>query len=359
MKVLERGIDLNANPIINTSFLWSMHKYNSAKYGVLTTALSDKQQIDIRQYWRKYTNIKDLYWTQFYFQHTGKFDLKYIPHDIYYAVIDRYLNPPHKAVGLDDKRLYHLVFPDVIHPRNLVNKSRPLLLDNIGNPMSFDEAVDACKSAGRVFCKEPVFSCGGQGCILLTFPKDIKKLKELLHNDTKDYLFQECIIQHRDLEVFHPKSINTIRMMTYLRENGEVVILSTVLRMGDNNSFVDNVSSGGCTCGVKDDGELNATGYSNKNYQINKHPNGETFIGKRIPSFKAVQSKAISLHYSFPFFSILAWDFAIDFEGNPVLIEVNMNNASIDFMQLNNGPLFGKYTDEILSRVYKNNFINL
>ena len=36
-----------------------------------------------------------------------------------------------------------------------------------------------------------------------------------------------------------------------------------------------------------------------------------------------------------------------------MLIEVNIGNAPIDFMQINNGPLFGKFTEEIPEWVYR------
>ena len=358
MRVLKRGIDLNANPVIDTSFLWSLHEFDSIKYGPLSKDLSEEQHELISQYWGRYTSNYDYKWVQFYYQRTGDFDVRYIPHEIYYSIIDRFLNPPHKATGLDDKRLYHQLFPTISQPDNLIIKAGGLLLTNTRKPVLANEAFDICKSKGKVVCKEPVYSCGGHGVELLVLPNDEERLIELLNDRSNDYIFQEYICQHRDLQSFHPKSVNTIRIITYLRENGEVVILSSVLRMGSNDSFVDNVSSGGCTCGIEDDGRLKPIGYSNELYKIKAHPNGETFIGKVVPSFKEVQSNATALHYSFPYFAILAWDFAIDENGKPVLIEVNMKNASIDFMQLNNGPLFGEYTEEVLSRVFRNHFIN-
>ena len=35
------------------------------------------------------------------------------------------------------------------------------------------------------------------------------------------------------------------------------------------------------------------------------------------------------------------------------MIEMNIGKPSIDFMQQNNGPLFGDYTEEVLERVYR------
>ena len=48
-----------------------------------------------------------------------------------------------------------------------------------------------------------------------------------------------------------------------------------------------------------------------------------------------------------------SWDLAIDKNGEPVLIEVNLMYQGIGFLQINNGPLFGDYTEDILDRCIK------
>lgn len=53
-------------------------------------------------------------------------------------------------------------------------------------------------------------------------------------------------------------------------------------------------------------------------------------------------------------FGVASWDIAIDEDGEPVLIEYNVGGAGIDIHQYNNGPLYGKYRERIISDAFKN-----
>lgn len=58
------------------------------------------------------------------------------------------------------------------------------------------------------------------------------------------------------------------------------------------------------------------------------------------------------LQWYLPQFRLLSWDITIDEDGNPVIIEVNMHSGQLDFHQLNNGPIFGDDTEEVLKEVF-------
>ena len=51
--------------------------------------------------------------------------------------------------------------------------------------------------------------------------------------------------------------------------------------------------------------------------------------------------------------SLISWDFAVDKDGDPILIEANFTFGEIDFHQLCNGPILGEMTENILSAVLK------
>lgn len=57
-------------------------------------------------------------------------------------------------------------------------------------------------------------------------------------------------------------------------------------------------------------------------------------------------------HIKLAHFKLIAWDFATDKDGNPVLIEYNLRFQVINFLEMNNGPLFGDLTDEVLKEVF-------
>ena len=48
-----------------------------------------------------------------------------------------------------------------------------------------------------------------------------------------------------------------------------------------------------------------------------------------------------------PLFKLISWDWAVDNEGTPILIEANFCLGELDFHQMNNGPVFGNDTKMI------------
>jgi hypothetical protein len=129
--------------------------------------------------------------------------------------------------------------------------------------------------------------------------------------------------------------------------NEKVVILQRILRMGKAGSVVDNQASGGIACGVSPAGVLSVFGidkYGKKHYDSN----GVIFnsVGT-LPFIDIVCDTAMGIAQKFPYSRLLGMDFGIDINGKVFLIEVNDSNNEINFYQMNNGPLFGEYTEEI------------
>ena len=62
--------------------------------------------------------------------------------------------------------------------------------------------------------------------------------------------------------------------------------------------------------------------------------------------------KVKEYHLQLPFFKLMAWDIAIDEDGEPTLIEFNMTP---DLSQSAYGPAFGDYTDIILKEAMSRN----
>lgn len=56
-----------------------------------------------------------------------------------------------------------------------------------------------------------------------------------------------------------------------------------------------------------------------------------------------------------PLFRLISWDIAIDENDSPVLIEANLFVGELEFHQLNNGPIFGEETEDILKEVFQSN----
>jgi hypothetical protein len=284
---------------------------------------------------------------------TDKSLLKYyIPDDFFYCYVDPVFNSPRATDFIDDKNLYDLFFSGVRLPHTIVRKMNGLLLDSAYIIISTDKAVQLCKQQGSVIIKKSCFSSGGKGVFFWSESESEKVLLEFLKED--DIVIQEVIDQHENVAKIHPSSVNTIRIMTLLFNN-KVHILSSVFRMGCNNSKVDNASSGGIVAGILNDGRLKNYAYNTKAVRFDRHPQGGVFQDVIIPGFKECIEMVTKLAPRFCSFSkLISWDLAIEKDGSPILIEANLSFGEIDFHQLNNGPIFGHLTEEIINYVIKN-----
>jgi len=131
------------------------------------------------------------------------------------------------------------------------------------------------------------------------------------------------------------------------------MIISKLFRAGNNGHYLDNMNEGGFCCGIGDDGTLNEMAYNKTLKKYSEHPFTNTAFGNvTIPNFMVLKDKVKKLHQENPYCDIASWDFGINKDGDPVLIETNLKSQGILFQQLVKGPLFGEMTDEVLQEVF-------
>jgi hypothetical protein len=239
-------------------------------------------------------------------------------------------------------------------PEVVINKINGYYTDNEYHLISENDAIALCVNAGSIIFKPSIGTFGGHS---------IKKLDECTAESVKKvfneyrglpFIVQKILKQHDRLSAIHASSVNTIRIMTLLINN-EIHDLKPVLRMGVNNSFVDNASSGGLVCGIQPDGRLKPFAFTLKGIKHEAHPQGYRFEDCVVPSMEKAIAMVKRQAERFPDFRLIAWDVAINEAAEPVLIEVNLMKGGLDIIQFNHGPLFGDLTDEILSEILKNN----
>jgi hypothetical protein len=156
----------------------------------------------------------------------------------------------------------------------------------------------------------------------------IEELKIL----TKDGLFilQKTIVQHSELNRLNPSCVNTLRIIT-VDDGMDVHTLGSFLRVGINESHVDNISAGNIGCGVHDDGTLfNYAIDADLEYEfLSSHPKTHVvFTSFKIPFYSEAIDLARQMHTAFHCFFIIAWDITITQSG-PVVIEGNPINDII------------------------------
>ncbi len=89
-------------------------------------------------------------------------------------------------------------------------------------------------------------------------------------------------------------------------------------------------------------------GYTKKGDILYKTPTNVAFKGFQIPNYVDVVNMVKAMHPIIPYFKFVSWDIGLDQSDAPIFIEFNTYNQNIDGHQITNGPLFGKFTDEIL-----------
>ena len=86
-----------------------------------------------------------------------------------------------------------------------------------------------------------------------------------------------------------------------------------------------------------------------------EHPDTKIkFNGYCISKVTDIVDVALKCHTCIPWLGILSWDFSLDENGTPVLIELNATGQSAWFPQMCNGePLFGEHTAYMLQKIRK------
>lgn len=306
----------------------------------------------VKQFWGKYSNISPK-WGWYYASRNKNYDPRYIPNTLIYTKIDQYFNNKKAGYGFNDKNYYDLIFKSVKQPDTLVRNINGIFVDRQYHLIPKDDIINIIKAEEHLICKPSMESGSGRGICFWNTRNDINAIVEYINDKTeKNYIIQKLIKQHPDLEEVHRGSINTIRIVSLLNQDG-THILSSNLRMGVGESKIDNVTAGGISCGINIDGTLKkyATSYYAGEH-FAQHPQGFIFEGKTIPSFHKIVDIIKDIHQQIPHFRLVSWDFAVDIEGEPILIEANMRKGGINLNQFNNGPLFGDLTETVLDEVY-------
>ena len=131
--------------------------------------------------------------------------------------------------------------------------------------------------------------------------------------------------------------------------------MPATMRIGVGGKDVDNAHAGGIFIGISDDGILQEKGFTEFKNEHSLHPNtGVVFKNYRIDGFRKCLDAAYSMAQSLPEIGVVNWDFTLDKDNNPVLIEANIDGGSIWLTQMANGVgCFGERTAEVLGWIRK------
>jgi hypothetical protein len=320
---------------------------------------------EAKKYWRKYNLRLNPKRNAFCAALNNIHSSRYIPEDIFLNYIMPSLNNFILAQAYNDKNMYDVFMQGITMPKTVLRCMHGNLHDanynllNIGNYSKSltDKEVD-------YFIKPTIDSGSGKnikkckirgGKIFVDdVLQDINKLKSSYKGE---FIIQESIDQSLILSDMYPYSVNCIRSMS-LRYEDKIIVLSNLMKFGNNRNYVDNTGAEGVVCGVDKNGNITEFGYDHKFNKVFEHPfTRKPFKNIALPNFGKLEKIIVQGHERLPHFDLVAWDFGVDKVNKYVLIEYNLLFPGLDYHQVFNGPIFENYLDRILNNVHETEYI--
>lgn len=322
---------------------------------------SEEEQKKFDDYWTEISGKKiSNRWHKLYESMSGKFAVDYFPEKMFSTKVETKLNNSQYARVLQDKNLLDTLSTGCgcVVPKMICMCSGGHFYDADRMLITRDEAIDLVVKSNNLILKPTADSSSGEGISFIDNPQELKKQDfEKLFNDLgANFVVQKRIIAHPDFASFNSTSINTIRIITYIT-NGEMHHVPIAFRIGRKDKTVDNIHAGGLVVGVCDNGtllpEAYELGYGDKTVKYSAHPDSNViFADYKLPCIPEIINSAYAVHRRLVNIGIVSWDFTVDNENNPVLIEANIRGQSIWFPQIVHGKgAFGEHTKDIMEMI--------
>ena len=306
---------------------------------------------EILPYWERYGLRPKKLWFDLYCERDGRIDSRMTPDDLYYLDILPYLNNL-QFPGATDKCYYDRVLQKVRQIKPLVRRIAGEFYDGEMNLITEQEALGICMdSSENLFIKPSVYTCYGHGITRVgKKEKSEDQLKDIFELTGNNFVVQEEIRQHAVLSGLCPGVVNTIRVMSLFIE-GKVTITTTILRIGAPGRDRISDHPDNKYAEILPDGKL-CHRYHDLN--LKWYECEETGLYARdfvIPSLDKVYDMVKKAHPQLSHYKVIGWDFTVDEEGEPVMIEFNLR-PSICFQFTTRKPLLGEMTEWVYDDLF-------
>ena len=343
-------LDRLINPAIVSIFRRLMNEYIK-KYDY--PELTEEEKRAAKDFYKKYGNI-DLIYHRVLAGRSGKFCPEYIPEDIFYTYVEPYYTDRLYSKYLDNKCLYYSFYSNLKQPGLIAMRYGKYWTDQKSNFVTEDEVAEMVRSLPASVIKRAAMSEGGHGVEFLDGDPDsrVEAFRKFVKENETDIVLQEAVIQHPEYAKLHPASVNTIRLMSILSQDG-VWVFAKAGSIGAGGSKVDNLNSGGVFCSISDEGRLAELGVLDDGRVITEHPDfGYRFSDVVLPHLDKAVKLVEQAHGIMAHTRLASWDIAIDEAGDAVLIEANLALGTIHSFQVCSGPVFGENTERVLDEVF-------
>jgi hypothetical protein len=161
------------------------------------------------------------------------------------------------------------------------------------------------------------------GLVLRRFSDPLKRVPLEEASLDSRAVVQEWVKQHPDVSGLSAGSLNTIRMVTVMSPENEVIVAGAYIRIGIGSSFLDSGSQVGVRINIES-GQLGDNPSDGKGRSVDFAPAGYNRTSDaKIPFWKDVLGLAHKVQECFaPFNRFIGMDIGISEDG-PVLVEIN------------------------------------
>ena len=143
----------------------------------------------------------------------------------------------------------------------------------------------------------------------------------------KGVLVEELIVQHEDMAILHPASVNSVRMTTINLGDGDIRMWYPVVRIGVGGNFLSSGAAGSIVAGINTaTGITETTGSDEWGKTSVVHPDTHIPIkGIKIPRWRQLCEKAVKMAERLPTLRYIGWDFVYDKDKEWIVMEGNEN----------------------------------
>jgi hypothetical protein len=239
-------------------------------------------------------------------------------------------------------------------PRTIISCTNGILRDSFNKIISSNSANCILTKGKEYFIKPTVDTGSGRNCLKTNLEDEL-----LIENSTltinkwityKDnYVIQDVLTQHNSLSDIYPNSINTFRIISYIWK-GRIEIMPVILRIGQGGNYLDNAHAGGMFIAVNNQGLLCDHASTEFNEKFTFHPDTHlVFLNHKVENYPSLIDSVTTMHSAIPQLGVVNWDFTINQDGEPILLEANCKDGGIWVIQMAHGVgPFGDKTEEVL-----------
>lgn len=272
-------------------------------------------------------------WLEVYTLYRGAFHEGWVPADVFmYDWLER-LNGGHRTVG----------WARSLHGRIVGADALPDIAHFVGgewrDPQG--EHIDGDAVAARIFadggrvCVKTDASRKGLGVRFVTPNTFDRQALEALG----DFVVQRAIVQDEGYAAMFPGAVATLRIGTGKPRGERPRFLYAYLRLGAGDAAAVVQGSSIKVPIVDAQGRLGPIGSDHAWRRLRTHPDtGFRFEGAAAPRFADAVDRCVALHDRAPQFGFIGFDVAVDVNGRPQVMEINLVNPGIRFAEMALGP---------------------